>query len=179
MKRFWLVIAILFPIHVIAGGAEEKTRKLFEVQGVLATYQGVIDQTRAQAQEEARQVMNQMLTQLNPSKEFQDLFSLAAERYMNALMTDRTAEQIVEVLVQYYSTKFSENELDGLLIFYGSDLGKKDAAVSKDSYQYLLQYYKAENERIRITATNDFVKDLQLIAAQCNCAKKSNAKIDK
>lgn len=179
MKRLLLLLAILLPLHATASGTEEKTRKLFEVQGVLATYQGLLDQSRAQAQEDAKQVMNQMLAQLNPSREFQDRISLAADKYVKALLTDRTAEQIVEVLVQYYSTRFSEQELDGLIAFYASELGRKDAAVGKDSYQYLMQYYKADNDRIRISATNDFIKDLQLIAVQCNCAKKPTANVKK
>lgn len=176
MKRLILLLIVLLPFDASANGAEAKTLKLFEVQGVLSFYQGVLDQSRSQAKEEARQIMDQMLARLNPSKDFQDKFLQAAEKYVNAVLTDRSAEQIVEVLIKYYSTKFAEEEIDRLIVFYSSELGKKDAAVSKDSYQYLMQYYKTENDRIRISATNDFVNDLQSLTAQCKCAKQPTPK---
>lgn len=172
MIRIIICLLLLLPIQSMAENIEDKTRKLFEVQGVLANYQNLIDQGRAQAKEDTKKVMDQMLSQLNPSKEFQDRLSQAAEKYLKAILTDRTADQLVEVLIKYYAPQFTEQELDGLIAFYGSDLGKKDAAVSRDSSQHLIQYYKAENERIRVSATNDFIKDIQLIASQCNCVKK-------
>ena len=176
MKFFTVLLLLILPGMAFSSEVEDKTRKLFEIQGVLTTYQNLIDQSRTQAKESANKALDQMLVQLNPSEEFRNRFYQAADKYIKALLTDRTAEQIVEVLVQYYSTKFSEQELDGLIAFYGSDLGKKDVAVSGESYQYMMQYYKAENERIRVAATNEFIKDLRLIEMQCNCAKKASAK---
>jgi len=176
MKFFSVLLLLVLPGMAFSSGVEDKTRKLFEIQGVFATYQSLIDQSRVQAKENAKKTLDQMLAQLNPSEEFRNRFYQAADKYIKSLLTDRTAEQIVEVLVQYYSTKFSEQELDGLIAFYGSDLGKKDVMVSRESYQYMMQYYKAENDRIRVSATNEFIKDLQLIEMQCNCAKKASAK---
>lgn len=171
MNRLIIFLILTLPIHAFANGVEEKTRKLFEVQGVLSYYQEWIDQSRTQEKEESKQVIDQMLAQFNPSKEFKDRFSKAGDKFIKALQTDRTAEQIIEVMIQYHASKFTEQELDGLIAFYSSDLGKKDVAVGKDANQFISQYYKAENDRIRTTATNDFVKDLQLIAMQCNCTK--------
>jgi hypothetical protein len=172
MKKYFLLFLLLLSQHSFADVLEDKTRKLFEAQGVLANYQDMIEQGRARTKEDAKKVMDQMLSQLNPSKEFQDRMNLAADKYMKALMTDRTAEQIVDVLVHFYAQKFTEQELDRLIAFYSSELGRKDALVSKESYQHLIQHYKDENDRIRISATNEFIKDLQLIATQCNCTRK-------
>lgn len=172
MKYILWLLLVAVPMQSFAGSTEEKTRKLFEIQDVVSTYQTLIDQSRAQEQEASKKTINQVLSQLNPNKEFQDRFSQAGEKYTKALLTDRTAEQIVEVIIKYYAPKFSEQELDKLIDHYSSDLGKKDLAVSRASSEYMMQYYKAENEKIRIAATNDFINDLQLIAMQCNCAKR-------
>ena len=176
MKKYFLLFLMMLPHHSFADALEDKTRKLFEAQGVLANYQDMIEQSRARAKEDAKKALDQMLNQLNPSKEFKDRMNLAADKFIKALSTDRTAEQIVDVLVHFYAQKFTEQELDGLIAFYSSELGRKDALVSKDSSQYLIQYYKDENDRIRISATNDFIKDLQLITTQCNCTRKPSVK---
>jgi len=174
MKFSLGIFFLLTTLAAQAGPLEDKTRKLFQVQGVVGNYQSLIDQSRAQAQEDTKQILNQMLSQLNPSKEFQVKIKQAADRYVKALLTDRTAEQIVEVLIKYYAPSFSEGELDKLIEFYGSALGRKDAAVSKAATEKLIKHYKSENEKIRISATDEFVKDLRSIAQQCNCPKPAN-----
>ncbi|MEQ1775642.1 MAG: DUF2059 domain-containing protein [Burkholderiales bacterium] len=175
MKYFLAFILALASMLAQADQIEDKARKLFQVQGIVSSYQSLIDQGRAQARLETKQMLDQILGQLNPSKEFQDRFAQAADKYLKTLLTDRTAQEIVDVLIKYYAPNFSAQELDKLIEFYGSALGKKEAAVSKSASEKLMNHYKSENERIRISATNVFIKDVQLIAQQCNCAKPSKA----
>lgn len=173
--RLFVLFVLLFCTNAYAGPLEEKTRKLFEVQGVVKNFQEMIDQGRAQAKEETKRTVDQMLTQLNPSKEFQDRISVAADKYVKNMMGNRTADEIVNVLIQNYALNFTEQELDKLIEFYGSSVGKKDAAVSKAAMQKVADHYKADNERIRSSATNEFVQDLQRIARECRCAKQTKA----
>jgi hypothetical protein len=88
-----------------------------------------------------------------------------------ALQTDRTAEDIVKVLVKYYAPNFTEAELDQLIEFYGSEVGKKDAEVSRVAMRKVAEHFKESNEQIRTAAVNEFVLNLQLIAKECNCRK--------
>jgi hypothetical protein len=173
MKLLLAAVTLLLSVAASAGPLEDKARKLFEIQGVVSNYQSMIDQSRMQAKEETRKTVEQMLTQLNPNKEFRDQIALAAEKYVNNLQTGRTAEDIVNVLIKNYAPSFTETELDKLIEFYSSGVGKKDAAVSKAVTQKVVEYYKADNEKIRSSATSEFVRDLQRIAQQCNCSKQT------
>jgi hypothetical protein len=169
----FLIGILLFLASTIAQAdrVEDKVRKLFEVQDIVATYQSLIDETRSQAKEEMRQISDQVLNQLNANQEVRVRMTRAGDKYMKALLTDRTAEQIVEVLIKYYAPNFSEQEVDKLIAFYSSDIGKKEAAASKSASVKLMTHYKAENQRILTSATNEYVHDLQIIAQQCKCAK--------
>jgi hypothetical protein len=171
MKFLIGILLLLASTIVQADRVEDKVRKLFEVQGIAATYQSLIDEARSQAKEQMKQISDQMLSQLNASQEVQARMTRAGNKFMTALLTDRTAEQIIEVLIKYYAPNFSEQEVDKLIAFYGSDIGKKELAASKSASEKLMTYYKAENLRILTSATNEYIHDLQLIAQQCKCAK--------
>jgi|1185.fasta_scaffold71814_1 hypothetical protein len=158
-----------------ADRVEDKVRKLFEVQGLVASYQSLIDQARTQTQEQMKQIFDQTLSQLNASQEIQDRMKEAADKYMKAVLGDRTAEQIVEVLIKYYAPNFSEQELDKLIAFYSSAIGKKDTAVSKSATEKLMAHYQSENDRILTSATSEYIHELQLIAQQCSCPRRASS----
>lgn len=176
MKRLVIAFLALMSMQAFSGEHEDKIRKLFEIQDVISTYQNLLDQNRKQAIKQSDQTMAQIMSQLNPPKEFQIRLKQAADKYVKAVLTDRTAKQIVEVLVKYYSPKLTENELDELIRFYSSELGKKITMVDREGSQYLMKHYEEENARIVNTATSAFIKDIQLIAMECNCEKQSGNK---
>lgn len=172
MKYFLLSLIVLCSVHARAYTKDEKVQRLFEIQGIVASFQASLDESRAQAKIETRQMMDQMLTQMNLSKEFQVRMSLAGDKFMKTLQTNRAAEDIVKVLVQYYSPHFTDAEIDKLIEFYSSEVGKKDAEVSPAAMRKVTEHFKESNEKLRILAVNEFVKDLQLIAKECKCQKK-------
>jgi hypothetical protein len=173
MKKHLIALALLACNFAHAGPLEDKTRKLFEVQGIVARFQASIDQGRIQAREESKKVMDQMLSEMELSKEYQERTNVAYEKYMKALLTDRTADQIVEVLIKFYAPNFTEDELDKLIAFYGSSVAQKDADVSRTAMQQVVDSYKAANDQIRVAATSEFVRDIRLIAQQCNCSRRA------
>jgi len=176
MKKNLIGLAFLACAMVHAGPLEDKTRRLFEVQGIVNNFQLSIDQGRVQAREESKKVMDQMLGELDLSKEYQERTNVAYEKFMKALLTDRTANEIVEVLIKYYAPNFTEEELDKLIEFYGSSVARKDADVSRKAMQQVADSYKAANDQIRVTATSEFVRGLRMIAQECQCARHTQAK---
>ena len=172
MKFVLLSLLTVCSAFAQAETKDEKVLRLFEIQGVVASYQTAIDEGKVRAQIETQQMLDQMMSQFNPSKEFQSRINRAAEKFTKTLLTDRTAEEIVKVVIEYYSPNFTEAELDKLIEFYGSEVGKKDNEISKVAMQKVAVHFKESNERVRVSAVNEFVKDLQLIAKECNCQKK-------
>jgi len=176
MKKNVIGLAFLACAVAHAGPLEDKTRKLFEVQGIVSNFQTSIDEGRVQAREESKKVMDQMLGELDLSKEYQERTNVAYEKFMKAMLTDRTANEIVEVLIKYYAPNFTEDELDKLIEFYGSGVARKDAEVSRKAMRQVVVSYKAANDQIRAAATSKFVRDLRTIAQECRCVRHAQAK---
>jgi hypothetical protein len=176
MNRYLIGMVFLGCTVAQAGPLEDKTRKLFEVQGIVSRFQTSIDQGRIQTREESKKVMDQMLSELALSKEYQERTNVAYEKFMKALLTDRTADEIVEVLIRYYAPNFTEEELDKLIEFYGSAIAKKDADVSGIAMQRVVDSYKVANEQVRVAATSEFVRDIRRIAKECHCSRHAAAR---
>src|SRR6478735_2976165 len=104
----WLPVLLtsFSPMIALADSNEEKVRALFEIQGIERSWQSSIDEGRIEVNKQAHQMLDQMLTQLNPSKAFKDKLNSAAEKFVSAMQTNRTARDIVNVLVPIYASKF-------------------------------------------------------------------------
>lgn len=172
MKWLPILLIALSSTFAFAEVKEEKARKLFEIQGIEQSWQTSIVEGRAEEKKQAREMVDQMLTQLNPDKIYRAKLEKATDKFIALLQTDRAAKEIVDVLIPIYASKFSELELDKLIEFYDSSVGRKDTEVSKEAMKKAAKYFEEKNKKIRTTATNQFVLDIQKIVVECNCKKK-------
>lgn len=169
----WLLILVI-TIHssvTFAQSKEEKVRKLFEIQGIERSWQESIDQSRAEGRKQANQMVDQMLNELSPNEVFREKFDKAIDKFIDSLDTKRTAKDIIEVLIPYYAPQFSEQELDMLIAFYGSEVARKDTEVSRLATKKTVEHFQGENQKIITAVTNEFVRDIQKITAECKCKK--------
>ncbi len=116
-------------------------------------------------------MLEQSMSLLSPSKEFTDRFNTAVKKFMSKLQGNWTAKEIVAVWAKYYAPKFTESELDQLIAFYTSDIGKKEIQASKIAVVEFTNHFQKENETIMENAINDYITDLKLIAKECKCRK--------
>jgi hypothetical protein len=172
MKWIPVLLIVLCSSFAFADTKEDKARKLFEIQGIERSWQTSIVERRAQEKKQAHEMTDQILAQFNPNKIFRAKIDKAAEKFIDSLQTSRTAKDIIDVLIPIYASKFSESEIDRLIEFYGSEVGRKDSEVSKVAMKKAAEHYEEQNQKIRTAATNEFVRDIQSIAAACNCRRK-------
>lgn len=172
MKYLLLALTILSSTSTFADSKDEKVRKLFEVQGVTETVRLQLEEGRARVRQESQQMLDQMLNQMTPSEKFRQRMNLAADKFITTLQPNRTAEEIVEALTQYYAPNFTEPEIDRLIEFYSSGFAKKDTEVSRSVWHQIDGHFKESNDKLRTVAVNEFVRDLQVIALECKCAKR-------
>jgi hypothetical protein len=171
MKFILFMFSLLLFSNAFADSKEEKARKLFEIQGIERTWQESIDLGRTESKKQAQEMINQMMSQLSPNKEFRAKFDYAVEKFIGSMQTNRTAKDIINVLLPFYASNFSENEFDQLIAFYSSEVARKDIEVSRMATKKVVEAFREPNQKIRENATNEFIKDLQIIAAECNCRK--------
>lgn len=170
--RIWIA-ALLSMVCGLASAADrtEKIRELMEAQGLVEAFDQQIKAGREYTRQMADQMIDKMLSTLNPPAEFQAQFRDATRDFINAAQTPWTAQDIVDVWGKYYGAKFSDGELDELLKYYRSPLGQKDAVASREA---MVQYRAEFQERYKPVmqkATDDFIKRLQEIGTKCNCKK--------
>jgi hypothetical protein len=150
----------------------EKIEALMRAQGLLEMWQQQIDYGRVEGEKQARQMIKQMLSQLNPNEEFKARLEKAFITFIGKLQDNWTAQEIVDVWAKYYGPHFSDEELDKLVSFYTSDIGKKDVMAAKSAMTEFTAYFQKENKPIIEKATKEYISELQLVAKECNCKKK-------
>ena len=171
MRVPFLIFLLLMSTACFAQDRNAKVRTLMEVQGLLAMFQQQMDAGKQQGQDQAKQMLDQVMNGLNPPQEFKVRLRRAADEFIAALETPWTAQEIVDVWAKSYATSFTDKELDQLLAFYTSPLGKKDIAASHKAMPVLTSHLAGRSKPVVERATAKYVADLQLIVKECKCRK--------
>lgn len=167
-----LIVVFLLLLSTISAAADRtaKIRTLMEAQGLLGMMAQQIDMGKQQAREQARQMLDQFTGTLAPPPEFNTRFRRASEEFVAALEPPWGAQEIVDVWARIYGPQFTDDELDQLIAFYLSPLGKKDVAVSQKALPEFARHFDERFKPILDKATKKYISDLQQIAKEC-CRK--------
>lgn len=171
MKRVLFIVAILASVGVQADSRTDKVHDLMKALGLIETFEQQIEMGKQQNSQIGRQMIDQMMQQLNPSQEFQSRFTNAFNKFISKTQAPWGAKEIVDVWASYYGPEFTDQELDQLIAFYTSPLGKKDVRVSKEAMVSFAKHFQEAGQPIMQAATTEYINDLKIIAKECNCAK--------
>jgi len=149
----------------------DKIRVLMEAQGLVQMFEQQIEAGRVEARQQSKQVLDQFMVQLKPPKEFDARFRAAFEEYLKSLEVPWIAQDIVDVWATVYGDRFTDQELDDLVAYYTSPLGKKDVMVTQAALPELINRLSVLSKPLLERATKDFIQRLQLIANECKCKK--------
>jgi hypothetical protein len=137
-------------------------------------WQQQLDMGNVEGEKQARLMIDQMLSQLNPNKEFRERFDKAYMGFIAKLQDNWTAQQIVDVWAKLYGARFTDQELNQLISFYTSEIGKKDIQATKETMIEFTRHFQKESRPIMEKALNEYIKELRLAAKECNCPRKMN-----
>ena len=166
------VILIGISASVAAEPSPVKIKKLMEAVGLLDIWSEQIELGKKQNKEMGEQMLEQFMSQLNPTEEFQKRFSDAFNNYIKKLEAPWSAEEIVDVWASYYGPHFTDEELDQLIEFYSSELGRKDVSVTKQAMVQFSEHFQREGQPILEKATQEYIEEMKILAKECNCRKK-------
>lgn len=170
-KIFTLLVLGIVSFSAIADSREEKIKDLMEAQGLLAMFEDQMAMGKVQGEKVGKQMLDQVLSQINPNEEFQSRFTAAFNNYIGKVQSPWGAEEIVNVWSQYYGQQFTEQELNELLKFYTSPIGKKEVIASKFALTEFTVHFQKLGEPIFQQATQEYIQELKLVAKECNCKK--------
>lgn len=172
MRKAILILLLAVPCLAYSGAREAKIETLMKAQGLLELWQQQIDYGKKEGKKQAKRIVNQILSKLNPSDVYRDRFEKAYMNFIAKLQDNWAAQQIVDVWAKYYGPHFSDEELEELILFYTSEIGQKDVKATKSTMIEFTAYFQAENKPILEKATGEYIDELKLIAKECNCRKK-------
>jgi hypothetical protein len=130
--------------------------------GLTEMWSQQIEMSKAQGGEDSDQILNQILSGLNPNQEFQARFKTASNKFIEALQSPWSAQEIVDVWAIYYGAEFTDSELDQLIAFYTSPLGRKDVQVTKSAMVKFSKHFEEIAKPILERATTEYIEDLKL-----------------
>jgi hypothetical protein len=142
-----------------------------EAQGLVQTFDQQIQMGREHTRTLANQMIEKVLANFDPPPAFQTKFKGAMNEFIKDAQPPWTGKEIVDVWSKYYGASFTDDELDQLLAYYQSPLGKKDVLATREALvSYTAEFQKRYNPIIE-KATQHFIARVQAIGAECNCKK--------
>jgi len=171
MRHLVIVLSIILSTQVFADGKSEKIEGLMKALGLVETWTQQIEQGKIYNRKISSQMLDQIVSQLNPNEEFQQKFKKASDNFITKTESPWSPEKIVEVWAGYYGPEFTEEELDKLIAFYTSPLGQKDIRVTRGSMEKFSKYFQEAGQPILEKATAEYIQEMKLIAKECNCTK--------
>jgi hypothetical protein len=171
MRAIAFCFLALLSSACLSADRTDKVRELMEAQGLLQMFERQMQTGKAEARQREEQMLTQFTAQLKPTKECDTLFRAAFEDSRKALEAPWTAQDIVDVWANVFGSRFTDEELDQLLAFYTSPLGKKEVMASQQALPELTTHFFALSRPLTDRATKDFFQRVQLIAKESKCQK--------
>jgi hypothetical protein len=175
MKKTIIVFLILlFAIGSINAYADEKKDKittLIKAQGLLETWQQMIDSGRDETDKYARQMLDQFLMELSPNTEFKEKFNKVMDKFTSNARSRWTAQYLVDLWAQIYGPKFSEAELDEMIKYYSSSIGQKEKLAGREAIKEFSKILQEKSQSVLQKALAQYIEDIKIIVNECKCKK--------
>lgn len=166
-----LMIAALASPLAQADTREQNLDRLIKAQGIAEMFEQQRQYSKVEGEKQAREILNQFLSRMNPNAEFQKRFSDAFMSYIAKLESPWSTTEITAAWAKYYGAGFTDAELARLVTFYESPLGQKERVASQAALVQFTEHFRALGEPILKKATDEYIAELQLTAKECKCTR--------
>ena len=178
MKFVIFAIALVISAHVNANESsrQAKIAKIIEAQGLLQMFQQQLDQSKVQARDLGKNLYRKMLSEsgITDGQENPKLERVFTQ-YIERCSTMFTANEFVETWSRFYGNNLSEAELEKILAYYKSSVGKKDVAASQTAMVGFSQVMSAESQKRMNDSIGQLMADLKAAMEVANPAVNTDA----
>ncbi|GLS27230.1 DUF2059 domain-containing protein [Marinibactrum halimedae] len=172
MKKLLISVALVFISNsVVADSREEKIQTLMDVQGIFKIFEEQLEVARVQSESVALQIMDQTAKNLQFNEKYKVRMELAFNAYMGKVTNPWSVAELVSVWMEHYGKHFTDEELDQLIVFYTSEIGKKDIAASQKALAEFTTHFQKLGTPIIENAYNEFITELKQAVIDCNCPR--------
>jgi hypothetical protein len=173
MKAVLVALCLGFATTVAsAADRASKIQALMEAQGLLQMFDQQMAMGRQQGRQQAQKMLDQVISSLEMPPKFDARFRDAFDEYMKALESPWAPQDLVNVWADKYGRNFTDAELDQLVAYYTSPLGRKDVAASQAALPQFSDHFSELSKPIMEKATQTYVQRLQATVKDCKCSRK-------
>ena len=151
MLRYFTIISVVMCYCAVSHAQDEKTRlvqRIAAAQGLTEMFEQMIVQQKQLARQNADRLLEEATQQGRtvPTEKVQAALTRLLDRIANII----TPDEIVQAWATEYAKELSIQELDGILQYYESPVGRKDVAASKAALWRFTEWCaQRSQERIR------------------------------
>lgn len=166
MKTIVLLAALFLPTHALANEASKRAKivQLAKAQGLEQMFQQQLDQAKASSVAMRGDIVDKMLKDsgLEASPEDPKVRQILV-RFAEKASMIYSAKEYVDIWSRYYGQEMSEADIDQMLTYYRSPLGRRDMRATQTAMTTFTDVIGKESQ-IRLTAlTENMMKELKAI----------------
>lgn len=164
MKYVIFAIALVISGYATANESsrQAKISEIMEAQGLQQMFQQQLDQSKVQARDLGKNLYRKMLSEsgISDGQENPKLEQVFTQ-YIERCSTMFTAKEFVETWSRFYGNNLSEADLEKILAYYKSSVGKKDVAASQAAMVGFSQVMGAESQKRMNDSVGQLMADLK------------------
>jgi hypothetical protein len=151
MKSFALFVVALFLCGTAM--ADESSRqvtiaKIMEAQGLQEMFQQQLDQSKDSAGEVGKDLVKKLLKESGaPDGQENPQLTEVFRLYLERCATMFSAKEYVDIWATFYGKNLSDSDLEQILAYYQSPIGKKDVLASKTAMVGFSQTMMRETQK--------------------------------
>jgi len=166
MKKMLVFFALILSAHAHADEAsrQAKIAQILEAQGLHQMFQQQLEQAKESAVEFGKDIFRKLLSEdgISESKENPALEQVFA-KYLERSAALFSAEELVATWSAFYGKDLSEADLDKILAYYKSPVGKKDVRASQAAMVDFSRVMDTEGQKRLNEAIGQLMADLKAV----------------
>ncbi|QEM81957.2 DUF2059 domain-containing protein [Halomonas binhaiensis] len=139
MKKIIAITALVASTGVMAQDREEIMEQLVEATGLKEMFEQQADAQRQSFESIGRSVIEKIKSE-NPDNEYMKRYEEETQRFMSSLDNIFESQELVDAWSMFYGKNMSVEDLDKVLEYYQSPIGKKDVEATKKAMPEFTRY---------------------------------------
>ncbi|MDR7306510.1 DUF2059 domain-containing protein [Rhodoferax saidenbachensis] len=166
---FAFAIGVLFWGAAVADETtrREKIAKIVDAQGLTQMFQQQLDQGKASASDIGKSIVQKILAETGaPKGQTNSRLEQVFQRYMDECATMFSAKELVDTWSRFYGKDITESELDQILSYYQSPVGRKDVFASQTAMTEFSKTMNAQGQERLNASISQLMADLKTALAE-------------
>ena len=165
----------LFLVALLAWGAasaDEATRRgkiaeIFEIQGLSQMLQQQMEESKAAAGEIGKSIVKKILAEKGiPEGQQNPQLEQVFRDYLERSATMFSAKELVDTWSTFYGENLSESELDQVLAYYKSPVGRKDVIANQLAMPRFGEFMRTQQQKRMNASIGQFMAEVKSALAK-------------